>query len=470
MKKILYVKFLLTYLAFGVLSFIVISVIGSRQVENRLIKNISNVLYQEVYTLSDWPEVKQYQTADSQDSLYQSLSNIVSVQEADIMIIDTEGNIVINTSKESTSDSPQKIETFDPADFGPTYYEVGDFYGQYSTPQLSVIFPITEKMDTLGYIFIHYPMSTLYEQREALLIEILMIFLIIYALSLIILVLFTFSIYRPLLKVIQGAREFAQGNLTYKIKVDKADEMGYLASTLNYMGDELLKNNEYQNQFIANVSHDFRSPLTSIKGYAEAMSDGTIPPELYPKYLGIIKSESERLDKLTRSMLTLNSMNKQMVLHIVDFDINAIIKNTVAVFEGMCRPKKISIDLLLEEEQLFVSADVDKIQQVLYNLLDNAVKFSFKNTTITIETTERYGKVYVSVKDMGEGIPKDAQHKIWDRFYKTDISRGKDRKGTGLGLAIVKEIIQAHEQNINVISTEGVGTEFIFTLNHTKTL
>ena len=123
-----------------------------------------------------------------------------------------------------------------------------------------------------------------------------------------------------------------------------------------------------------------------------------------------------------------------------------------------------SFELILTGETLFVNADMSKIQQVLYNLIDNAIKFSHADSTITIETTERNEKVFISVKDTGIGIPKDSLKKIWERFYKTDASRGKDKKGTGLGLAIVKEIIQAHNENINVISTEGVGTEFIFTL------
>lgn len=468
MKKILYVKFLLAYLIFGFLGFIVISTYGSDLIENRLINDTSKALYQEVYSLSDWHSVKQYKVASSQYTLHRNLSSIAVLQDADIMIIQPDGTIAINTADSATSSIKKVLSNFDPADFGPGYYEIGNFYGLYETEQISVMLPITTNMTTRGYISIHTSLADVFREREVILRDILKIFIIIFTLSLIILLIFTFSVYIPLIEIIKGAKEYAQGNLTYKIKVDKHDEMGYLASTMNYMGDELQKNHEYQNQFIANVSHDFRSPLTSIKGYAEAMSDGTIPPELYPKYLGIIKSETERLDKLTRGMLALNSMNKQMVLHTTDFDINAVIQNTVAVFEMTCRQKKISIDLLLESEELYVSADVDKIKQVLYNLLDNAIKFSYKNSTITIETTDKHGKVYVSVKDQGEGIPKDAQRKIWDRFYKIDSSRGKDRKGTGLGLAIVKEIIQAHQQNINVISTEGVGTEFIFTLNHSK--
>jgi len=467
MKATLYVKFVLAYLLFGLLSFIAISTVGSELIENHLIEESSNALYREIYTVSDWQSVKQYKVATSQDNLHRNLSAVAAYHDADIMIIDTDGDIVIHTAILNLDHTPV-ITPFDPADFGPDFYEISTFYGQYSQDQLNIMLPIISNMSTKGYISIHLPMENVYTQREELLRDILTISTIIYILSFIILVLFTIAVYIPVLKIIRGAKEFSRGNLKYRIKVNKSDEIGYLASTLNYMGDELEKHTDYQNAFIANVSHDFRSPLTSIKGYAVAMSDGTIPPELYPKYLGIITSETERLDKLTRSMLTLNDMNKKMVLNKTDFDINAVIQNTVAVFEGICRQKKISVELLLEGEELYVSADVDKIKQVLYNLMDNAVKFSNKNSTITLETTDKHGKVYVSVKDMGEGIPKDAQRKIWDRFYKIDTSRGKDRKGTGLGLAIVKEIIVAHEQNINVISTEGVGTEFIFTLNHSK--
>lgn len=222
---------------------------------------------------------------------------------------------------------------------------------------------------------------------------------------------------------------------------------------------------DYQKKFVANVSHDFRSPLTSIKGYVEAMADGTIPPELQGKYLKIILFETERLTDLTHDLLTLNEFDTEhLLLDKVSFDIHEIIKNVAASFEGRCTQKKISIELLFATKHLYIFADKRKIQQVLYNLIDNAIKFSDQDSSITIETTERGDKVYTSVKDYGIGIPRNALNKIWERFYKTDLSRGKDKKGTGLGLAIVKEAIQAHGENINVISTEGVGTEFIFSL------
>ena len=154
----------------------------------------------------------------------------------------------------------------------------------------------------------------------------------------------------------------------------------------------------------------------------------------------------------------------EMILDKTEFDIQQMIKNTAASFEGTCTSKRISIELLLLAGNILVYADRRKIQQVLYNLIDNAIKFSGNDSSITIEVTEKNEKVFVSVKDTGMGIPKKELNKIWERFYKSDLSRGKDKKGTGLGLAIVKEAIQAHDEHINVISTEGVGTEFIFSL------
>ena len=181
--------------------------------------------------------------------------------------------------------------------------------------------------------------------------------------------------------------------------------------------------------------------------------------------LDIILFETERLTKLTKNLLELNQLDGQRgMLDISRFDINQTIKTTVQTFEGICKGKRISFELFLTGAELFVRADISKIQQVLYNLIDNAIKFSPNDSFIKIETTIKNDKVFVSVKDSGIGIPKESINKIWERFYKTDLSRGKDKKGTGLGLAIVKEIITAHKENINVISTEGVGTEFIFTL------
>ena len=283
--------------------------------------------------------------------------------------------------------------------------------------------------------------------------------------GLILLFVYILTIHRPLKQMLRSAAAYAEGVYETPIPVQQEDELGFLANVMNFMAHELDSLEEDQRKFISNISHDFRSPLTSIKGYAEAMADGTIPPGMQEKYLNIIVFESERLEKLTQSLLELNKYSAGGVyLDLSAFDINEQIRRTILTFEGRCQEKSLTFDLRLSETPLTVKADAAKIDQVLHNLIDNAVKFSNSNSAISIETTLRNGKVFVSVKDSGIGIPGSSLNKIWERFYKTDLSRGKDKKGTGLGLAIVREIIHAHHENINVISTEGVGTEFIFTL------
>jgi len=234
---------------------------------------------------------------------------------------------------------------------------------------------------------------------------------------------------------------------------------------LEYMASELSKLDEYRKNFIANISHDFRSPLTSIKGYLEAMLDGTIPPERYDRYLNIVLNESKRLTKLTSGLLELNDFDTYgPILKKSKFDIVDVVKETRNTLEGVCEQKKIDIRINCPAEDTIVYADKMKIGQVVHNLMDNAVKFSPKKGRIEVTIYDKNNKVFVSVKDQGPGIEKEHQKKVWDRFYKTDSSRGKDKQGTGLGLAITKEIIKAHGENINLISTEGAGSEFVFSL------
>ena len=301
------------------------------------------------------------------------------------------------------------------------------------------------------------------ENRE--LTDFLLLILIIYTMSFIILATVIITIFRSIRKISLATAAYAAGNFDVRIESKRRDEIGLLANTLDYMAAELSMRQEDQRKFISNVSHDFRSPLTSIKGYAEAMRDGTIPVEMQGKYLGIIISEAERLQGLTENLLELNKYGaKGYYVDLKVFDLNELIRRIVDTFDGRCREKGITIEMNLLEPETKVKADQERIAQVLHNLIDNALKFSHMDSKSVISTTERNGKIYTSVRDFGVGIPRDSLKKVWERFYKTDPSRGKDKRGTGLGLPIVKEIIEAHKENINVISTEGVGTEFIFSL------
>ncbi|PJJ29936.1 HAMP domain-containing sensor histidine kinase [Lacrimispora celerecrescens] len=462
MTHSLYYKFVLGYLLFGLLGFVTIATFSSEITDQYLLGRRSEALYDEANQIAS-SYSGMYQGKDMKlTSSYPELVKEGNYLHAQIWIVDRQGKVVSDSAQ--SDKQGQVIENFDPTSMGNKSYTIGDYYDQFSYDVLSVHAPITGNYNTYGYVVIHLPLSYLKMERDGILNIVYVTSAVVFGLSLIILLVFTRNVYFPLKKITAGANEYAQGNLAHHIEVNTRDEMGYLAATLNYMSAELGKMEEYQKTFIANVSHDFRSPLTSIKGYLEAILDGTIPPEMHEKYLNRVISETERLNKLTQGMLTLNSLDCKGYLNRASFDINRVIKDTAASFEGTCSDKNITFDLTFSESIQMVYADLGKIQQVLYNLIDNAIKFSHADSTICIQASVKYEKIFVSIKDTGIGIPKESLKKIWDRFYKSDLSRGKDKKGTGLGLAIVREIIQSHGENIDVVSTEGVGSEFIFSL------
>ncbi len=465
MRKTLYLKFCLAYLIFGFFGFVVVATFASSMTLEQLKREKAESLYKEATLIANTYASDLYTNEISLDTVKKQLDAIDIFINSTIWIINPSGRLVLSTDEPLNINNEVVIDGFDPTITVGSYYTTGTFFNSFKTEMLSVFAPITTNYKVQGYVVIHTSMDDLRATKETLLsISYIMLF-IIFLLSLIILLFFHEFVYSPLRKITTATEQYASGNMHYEFSVESDDEMGYLAAALSYMASEIAKNEDGQKKFIANVSHDFRSPLTSIKGYLEAMLDGTIPAELREKYLGIVLNETDRLTKLTNSLLTLNNLNMRgMVLEKTVFDINQVIRNTAASFEGTLSQKRISIELILTGEELPVEADMGKIQQVLYNLTDNAIKFSNPDSTIKIETTEKHQKVFVSVKDSGIGIPKESLKLIWDRFYKTDLSRGKDKKGTGLGLSITKEIIHAHNENINVISTEGVGTEFIFSL------
>ncbi len=469
MRRTLYLKFLAAYVLFGILAFMTIATLTSGMTLRHLTRVQAKSLYREASLVASSYALRIYTNdEDGAKSAKSQLKAIDTYISADIWVMNKSSKVLFD-SRGKYDNEEAVFDGFDPSASG-TYYMTGDFYGAFKEETLSVFSPITSNFKVIGYVVIHQPLSSIVDSRNEILHISYIALGIILLFSLIIIVVFTLVVYLPLNRVTKAAEEYAQGNLTYQMKKSGAhDEMSYLSDTLTYMAHQIARSEDNQKKFIANVSHDFRSPLTSIRGYLEAMIDGTIPPEMHEKYLTIVVNETQRLTKLTNGLLELNTFDRNgLVLEITDFDINAVVKRTAETFGGICTEKKISIELILSGRSLFVKADMSKIQQVLYNLLDNAIKFSHNNSIIKLETTEKNDKVFVSVKDSGIGIPKDSVQRVFERFYKTDLSRGKDKKGTGLGLSIVKEIIQAHNENINVISTEGVGTEFIFTLPKSK--
>ena len=465
MKSMLHLKFIALYIIFGFLCLFTTATLTTQLVEDRLMEDTSQTLYREATLIASDYLPSYFSDGSSIDAVQAQLAAMRLYLDASLWFVDSTGTMITSSNIENTS-APEAIEEFNPAEIGGNQYISGTYHGYFDEDVITVMSPVTEGFFTKGYLLIHSPAENIDLRCRAVMLPVYISLGVIYLLSFIFLLGVHFIVYRPVKKISEAARQYALGNLDYEIPVTAHDEVGYLSASLNYMAAQLKDMDDYQKKIVANVSHDFRSPLTSIKGYVEAMADGTIPPEMYGKYLNIILFETERLTDLTSDLLTLNEFDtKELLLSKAEFDIQDVIKKTAASFEAVCTPKHISIELLLMPGTVRVYADRRKIQQVLYNLIDNAVKFSENGSSVTVEVTLKNEKAFISVKDHGVGIPKKDLNKIWERFYKSDLSRGKDKKGTGLGLSIVKEVIQAHNEHINVISTEGVGTEFIFSLS-----
>lgn len=460
MKLSLQKKFILCYLLLAALSILFIGTAGHRMVYSSQLGSLETRLYDEANRLA-----AQYRTdferGYDQLALHTpELTEASAALDCTLWFLDNEGTLVY-----PQNELPVSVNGFDPTGADNHHGFVGHFFGCFSENMISVYAPMVNGFSTSGYVILHYPQAALDQTVNETLNVVYLTSLVMFLLSLLLLFLLHLIVLKPLRQITTAAKEYAAGNLSYEYSFHSGDELGVLSETLAYMAKALSQTSEDQRKFVTNVSHDFRSPLTSIKGYIEAILDGTIPPGMQEKYLRIVRDETDRLNKLTQNLLDMNTISQNgTLLDCTDFDVHHIIKKILATFEGRCNDKRITFELTFTSREFYVHADEARIQQVLYNLIDNAIKFSNPGSIIFIETYEKREKAYISVKDQGVGIPAESLKKIWERFYKTDTSRGRDKKGLGLGLSITKDILQAHGETIDVISTEGVGTEFIFTL------
>lgn len=463
MKKRLGYKLIGGILLYGVAGFLIVASLVEWMFQQKAQSMEATRLYKEALAITSNYATDYYRNRVTLDELDTQLEVLSNYTEAEIWVVDRGGAVLIGKEE---GEEPYEIADFRISDFGTKYYRTGSFYDCFAEPVLTVFAPITVDYQVRGYVMIHKAIKQIYRDADHFLNLSYIALIALLVISLVSMSLYLWRTYRRIRMMNRMAHKYMEGDYEAVMEDAYEDELGFVAASFNYMANELNTLEEDQRKFVSNISHDFRSPLTSIKGYVEAMLDGTIPVEMQDKYLNIIITETERLTKLTSGLIELNQYggHGKTILDKTDFDINEVIGQTAATFEGTCSARHIVLELVLTGDELLVHADKSKIQQIIYNLTDNAIKFSHNESFIKIETHVKNEKVFVSVKDSGIGIPKDSISKIWERFYKTDLSRGKDKKGTGIGLAIVKEIIQAHGENINVISTEGVGTEFIFTL------
>lgn len=321
--------------------------------------------------------------------------------------------------------------------------------------------------DVIGHVFVTNDTDKLLSIWSSFLVIASVVMVLVFCLSVIVSLVYSKRIARPLDEMALASRRFARGDFSVRVRQegDPADEMGALIDSFNKMADSLEKSEERRSEFIANISHELRTPMTTIAGFADGILDGTIPKEDEEKYLISIRDETRRLSRLVRDMLSASQTNARAAdpSRRTVFDLTELVLQTLLSFESRATAKNLDVDPQLPDSHILVIADKDAITQVIYNLLDNAVKFARVGSCLTLRLYKDNGKAYISIKDEGETIPPDDLPFIFDRFHKSDRSRSMDKDGVGLGLYLVKSIINSHDEDIAVKSEHGV-TEFVFTL------
>lgn len=466
LRHSLFDKIFIGFLAVFVITFGVLIIYSTSMTKKMLSDERAEVLTNEAILIGDQTITGYIQGLYTKSDMQKSLNYYCETLNASIWVADEKGIIYAYANAQGHPEHPNNIYFLDMNfDMSQPQTFTGTFFDHFKEEIISVAIPIKTNGHNNGMLFLHATVKQLQNLQSTIVKLIYVPFLVMLILSFLLLGIISGKIMRPIRKINHACEEYSHGNFDATIDIHSNDEIGQLASSLEYMASELSKLDEYRRSFISNISHDFRSPLTSIKGYAEAMQDGVIPVESQGRYLKIIVDETKRLTKLTSSLLELNDYDSYSIwLVYKDFDIVELVLSAINTFEIKCIDKGIPIRLNNHVEHSMVHADKTKIQQVIYNLLDNAIKFTPSGKSIYVTLEEKNEKIFVSVKDEGCGIPKESLNQVWVRFYKADRSRGKDKQGTGLGLAITKEIMKAHNETIDVVSTEGVGSEFTFTL------
>lgn len=316
----------------------------------------------------------------------------------------------------------------------------------------------------LGSVFVSTPSDAVME----LISSSLHIFYITMGIVIVLGVVFSYflarSMSKPLRRISQAARQFAGGDFDVRVPEGRADEIGELSRNFNSMCESISKLEQMRASFIANISHELKTPMTTIAGFADGLLDGVIPPEKEKAYLQIISNDTKRLSRLVVRMLEASRISSgEIVMHPSVFELNETISRTLLEMEQRIESRNISVDVSFIDEQTFVNADLDYITQVIYNLIDNACKYADEGGRIDIHTQKSGGKIHVTIANTGRDIAPEQLRYIFDRFYKVDQSRGMDSNSAGLGLYLVKQILNLHGEEITVTSENGV-TSFTFTL------
>ena len=393
------------------------------------------------------------------------LNVISSTTTTNVFITNTRGEVLISTGGNvqmlSFAIPEQAASTLIT---GKAYVDRSTLGGIYATPYLTVGIPIIYGNEMIGFAFA----SSNLEGIMVFMTDVMGMFafssIILVMLASMLSVLITQNMTIPLRRMAVAAKSYGQGDLSSRVYVKGIDEIAQLANTFNNMAESLEGIEHSRRQFIDNIAHELRTPMTSIKGFVDGILDGTIPPEHTNRYLQIVSAEVGRLARLTRSMLDITKLEEgSFVANAKPYDVWQTITSVLFSQEKRILEKRIKVEGLAPVKTM-IFADPDIVHQVVYNLVDNAIKFTNVGGVMTFNVHKDKGKVYVSVKNTGEGISRVHIQNVFDRFYKEDASRSMDVDGAGLGLYISRKLILQSGGDITVTSVEGEQCEFTFNL------
>ena len=441
------------------------------QVKEYLVGATVSSLEQDAQVISNLAAAYNVGGTLSNRELLLNLNVVSQVTNADVVICDSDGYIILCSDALSgcqhqglqlNQEYLQKV--FENGSDSAT----GHIDGLYEEERYVVSAPIVSNDTATGLVLVSVPTLTTGKTLNRISNIFLTAAVFVVLISVLAVTAFARRESKPLRDMAKAANDFAHGNLEARVRVeeDYSEEVEELALAFNNMASSLQKSEYRRQEFVANVSHELKTPMTAISGYIDGILDGTIPPERRAHYLQIVSDETKRLSRLVRSMLDISQLQQEQGIpeeQKIHFDLEECAGQVLITFEKKINDKGINVDVDFPPHPVFTVANQDSITQVIYNLIDNAVKFCPRGGTLGLKIREGGSKAYVSVSNDGDTIPPEELPLVFDRFHKLDKSRSRNRDGWGLGLYIVKTIVCSHGENISVSSKDGK-TEFTFTM------
>lgn len=468
MKKGVFSKLVAAFTAIIVVSFVMTFAFLSYWFENYYFNQRKSELLRESQFIKE--RALQYLNGNiTSEDINSTITYIGDYLSADIWLIDNYGYVysVSKSQHKNLIATSKQIVTSDLAELrkNKTVDKRGTYSNVFIAPVHTFEVPIFSNGVFRGAIMMHTSMDELKGPIKRVYeiiwisaaMAIMICCIVIYYLSQRIII-------KPLEEINYVADKISKGEVGKRVHINSSDEIGVLAESFNSMADSLEAVEKNRRQFISNVSHEIRSPITSIKGFIGGMLDGVIPEEKQNYYLSLTYSEIQRLTRLVNDLLDLSAIEAgQFKLRVEKVDINEILRLCVIKFETKINNKKLKVDVYMEDDKLFVAADKDRITQVATNLIDNAIKYVNVGGNIKVSVKTKGDKAFISVFNDGPCINQADLNNIWDRFYKGDKSR-TSKSSTGLGLPIVRSILTQLGEDIWVENKKDKGVEFTFTL------